>query len=68
MKLGNKGSVKNRKRFNNIRVIIRLYYKFSHNEENFGTDPDDEALLSLSWAGKNNKLFNFVDDIVEGLV
>lgn len=40
---------------------------FSHGEEHFGNDPDDEALLSLSWAGKNNKLFNLIDDIVEGI-
>lgn len=37
---------------------------FAHEQENYGENPEKEAFKSLSWA--NNRVFNLIDDIVEG--
>lgn len=49
-----------------LELLSDYGHSFSHEIGNFGIAPDLEALKSLKWAGKSNKIFNAIDDIVEG--
>jgi len=50
-----------------LEVLSDYSSSFAHNLENYGYNADLEGLKSLGWAGKNNKVFNTIDDIIEGL-
>lgn len=49
-----------------LEILSDYGHSFAHRWGNFGIAPDLEALKSLEWAGSSNKIFNTIDDIVEG--
>lgn len=49
-----------------LELMSDYAHSFAHDYDNFGIAAELEGLKSLDWAGKNNLIFNTIDDIVEG--
>lgn len=49
-----------------LELLSDYSHSFAHKISNFGIAPDLEAFKSLKWAGKDNLVFNAIDDLLEG--